>query len=179
MKMMRIIIVSFALVLFYYTSSFAVVDVAGWGGLMFNGKFEGNSDAKPKGGQYGVKAHYNFSLIPIIEFGIGGYYQFSKIKYDLLNNSNDMDRQSAGIDANAILKIPLIPLNPYVRGTYAYWDKLGLDTKQYKAYSTGAGLEFDIPIIPVSIFAEYMYDYSDHDKYFKMNSVNFGLKVDL
>ena len=38
----------------------------------------------PKGFQYGAKAHYNTSLIPLLELGVGGYYQHTKIKYDII-----------------------------------------------------------------------------------------------
>jgi len=173
----RVFIITAGIVLFVNVNSFALVDGAVWGGLGFDGKIEGMPDADPKSTQYGAKAHYNTSLFPLIELGFGGYYQYTKIKLDVTDNdSEDYIRKSAGLDANIILSIPIV--HPYGRATYALWDKLEKDTENYKAYGFGAGIE--ITIFPfLRVFGEYMYEYTDHDSYIKMNSVNFGLKADI
>jgi hypothetical protein len=176
--MLKVFIITAGVVLLFNVNSFALVDGAVWGGFGFNGKVEGQPDADPKGFPlYGAKAHYNTSLIPFVELGIGGYYQYTKIKYDILNTETDQVRKSGGIDANIILSVPII--HPYLRGTYALWDKIENDTERFKAYGVGAGVE--ITIFPfLRIFGEYMYDHTEHNNtYLKMNTVNFGLKADI
>jgi len=171
----KVLIITVGIVLSFNVNSFALVDAAGWGGIGFDGKVEGNSDADPKTAQYGAKAHYNTTLIPLLELGLGGYYQYTKIKYDI-KGSDDLIRKSAGLDVNLILSFPVI--HPYGRATYALWDKLENDTEKFKAYGLGAGIE--IAFFPfLRVFGEYMYDYTDHDGYIKMNSVNFGVKADI
>lgn len=175
-NLVKIFIITAGFVSFLSVNSFALVDAAGWGGYGFNSTLEDNTGDEPKGGQYGVKAHYNTSFIPFIELGLGGYYQYTKLKYDILNDENDVVRKSAGLDVNFILTIPIV--HPYVRGTYALWDKLDNDKKKYKAYGVGGGVEFTVfPFI--RIFGEYMHDHSDHDSNIKSDSANFGLKVDI
>jgi hypothetical protein len=175
-NLLRVFIITAGVVLLFNVNSFALVDGAAWGGYAFKGEVEGNSDAKPKGGQYGVKAHYNTSLIPFIELGLGGYYQNTKINFDI-TSFDTIERKSAGLDVNIILSLPII--HPYIRGTYAFWDKLDTDVEKYKAYGYGAGLE--LTVFPfIRIFGEYMYDHTEHnDAFLKMNSVNFGLKADI
>lgn len=170
----KVFIITAGLVVFVNVNSFALVDGAAWGGYAFNGKIE-NSTEDPQGVQYGVKAHYNTSLIPLIELGLGGYYQLSKYKYDIMDDT--IERQSAGFDANLILSLPII--HPYARGTYAFWDKLDDDAEKFKAYGAGAGLE--LVVFPfIRIYGEYMFENTEHNEaYLRTNSVNFGLKLDI
>jgi len=175
---LKVSIISMGLVFFVTTNSFALVDAAVWGGYVFKSEFEDSND-DPKGGQYGIKAHYNTSLIPLLELGVGAYYQYSKLKMDILDESEDIKRESLGLDANLILGIPII--HPYVRGTYSFWDKLKVgsdsETEKFKGY--GAGLGVELTVFPfLRIFGEYMYDFADHDVYIKSHSANLGLKVD-
>lgn len=173
----KVFVITAGIILFYNVNSFALVDGAAWGGYSFNGQVEGNSSADPHGLQYGAKAHYNTGLIPMLVLGVGGYYQYTKVKFDILNSETDVKRQSAGIDANLIVDIPVFPIDPYVRGTFAIWDKYDNNVENFKAY--GAGLGIEITFLPfMRVFGEYMFDKTDHDGYLKMNSVNLGLKVD-
>lgn len=173
-NILKVFIMTAGLIVSFNVNSFALVDGAVWGGYAFNGEFEGSSD-EPKGMNYGLKAHYNTSLIPLIELGLGGYYQISKYKFDIKDDT--FKRQSIGLDVNLILSLPII--HPYVRGTYAFWDKFEDNTERFKAYGIGAGLEFTVfPFI--RIFGEYMFENTDHDSsYLRTNAVNFGLKADI
>ncbi len=178
---LKVSIIATGFIFFVTTNSFALVDAAVWGGYVFNSELEGSND-DPKGGQYGFKAHYNKSLIPLLEIGVGGFYQYSKLKFDyeLTDSEKDINRQNAGLDLNLILSLPII--HPYVRGTYSFWDKMEVagesDTDYLKAFGAGAGLE--LSFIPfVRFYCEYMYDYSNHDSYIKSHSANIGLKFDI
>lgn len=170
----KVFIITAGLVVFLNVDSFAIVDGAAWGGYAFKGKIE-NSTEDPQGLQYGVKAHVNTSFLPLIELGLGGYYQMSKYKFDIMDDT--IERQSAGLDVNFILSLPII--HPYARGTYAFWDKFDNDTEKFKAYGVGAGLE--LTVFPfIRIFGEYMFENTEHNSlYLKTNSVNFGLKADI
>lgn len=179
-NLFKVLIIALGFVSVITTQSFAIVDAAAWGGYVFNAEMEDNDDADPKGGQYGLKAHYNTSLIPLLELGVGAYYQYSKLKFDLLDSDEDLTRQTFGLDANLILGLPIV--HPYLRGTYSFWDKMEVadesDTEKFKGY--GAGLGVELTVFPfIRIFGEYMYDYTEHDFYIKSNSINVGLKFDL
>ena len=173
-------IMALGLVFAVNTNSFALVDAAVWGGYVFSGEQEDNSGADPKGGEYGIKGHYNTSVLPLLELGIGAYYQYSKIKFDILDSDEDMTRKTIGFDANLILSLPI--LHPYIRGTYSIWDDISYsgynDTEKFKGYGIGAGLEFTVAPF-IRIFGEYMYDYTEHDAYFKSHAANIGLKIDI
>lgn len=175
----KLSIIALGFVFFVTTNSFALVDASVWGGYVFKGKIEDNND-DAKGGEYGIKAHYNTSLFPLIELGVGAYYQYSKLKVDILSSDEDIKRQTMGLDANLILGLPII--HPYVRGTYSFWDKLKVasasDTEKFKGYGIGAGVEFTVAPF-IRIFGEYMYDYTSHDAYIKSHSANLGLKLDI
>lgn len=175
----KVSIIALGFVFFVTTNSFALVDAAVWGGYVFKGELENNND-DPKGGEYGIKAHYNTSLFPMIELGIGAYYQYSKLKIDILSSDEDIKRQTMGLDANLILGLPVI--HPYIRGTYSFWDKMKVasesDTEKFKGYGIGGGVELTVAPF-IRIFGEYMYDYTEHDTYIKSHSANLGLKLDI
>lgn len=172
----RVLLITGALIFTINSNSYAIVDVSAFGGFTFSGDAEGYDYV---GIPYGLKAHYNTSIIPMIEMGIGAYYQGSKIKLEEISDGWDYDRQSLGLDLNLILSLPII--HPYGRFTYGIWDKIksdtGSDTENYKAWGLGAGVELTaVPFF--RIFFEYYYDVTDHDTKFKSNSVLAGLKFD-
>jgi opacity protein-like surface antigen len=143
---------------------------------MFNGTVEYDNDADPKGYNYGLKAHYNTSLFPMLELGIGAYYQNTKYKYDITNLEETFLRKSAGLDMNLIVNLPII--HPYGRFMYSFWDDIEGDVERFNAYGIGAGLE--LTVFPfVRIFGEYMYEKTTHENDFTSNSVNLGIKVDI
>ena len=112
----KVFIIAAGMVLLFNMNSFALVDGAVWGGYVFKGEVEDESKADPTGGHYGIKAHYNTSLAVLFDIGLGGYYQYEQLKYDILDKDT-YTRQTAGLDVNLILKLPV--LHPYLRGTYA------------------------------------------------------------
>ena len=173
---LKVFIIAAGFVLCFNASSFAVWDAAAWGGYVYDGK----TDPKTTdfdGGQFGFKGHYNTTVIPsLLDFGIGAYYQRSKLKFDF-TGSESFWRRSAGLDANLIVELPVLPLHPYARGTWALSDKIDGKTKNFKAYGVGLGLEFTFfPFI--RLFGEYMYEKSNHETDYIAKAVNFGLKLD-
>lgn len=172
----RLLLITGGLIFFINSNSYAIVDVSAYGGYTFSGDAEGVDYV---GIPYGLKVHYNTSLIPMLEMGIGAYYQGTKIKLDLPSTDWDLDRQTLGLDFNLILSLPII--HPYGRFTYAFWDKVEADdvsdSKNFKAWGLGAGLELTtLPFF--RIFAEYYYDVTDHDGKMKSSSVLAGVKFD-
>lgn len=176
-KIFTVMILSAGLFLFLPVQSFALVDASAYGGFMFKGSGADNSKSDAKGYNYGFKAHYNTSFFPMLELGIGAYYQNTKFKYDLISSGNkSLLRKSAGLDMNIILNIPII--HPYGRFMYSFWDDIEGDVENFKAYGLGVGAEFTV--LPfIRIFGEYMFENSKHGNSFKNNSVNLGIKVDI
>ena len=172
-NILKVFIIAAGLVLCFNAKSFAIVDVAAWGGYIFNGDAAGFDF---DGGQYGLKAHYNTSFVALFDLGLGAYYQYSKLKYDSFGNYK-FSRKSAGLDVNLIFSIVPI-VHPYARCTWAFMDKIEDDNKKFKAY--GAGIGAELSIFPfIRLFGEYMYESSKHDVKLTSNAVNFGLKVDI
>ena len=175
-NILKVFIIAAGLVICFNAKSFAIVDVAAYGGYIFNGDAGGkNFD----GAQYGLKAHYNTSLFSLVAFGVdlgvGGYYQYSKVKFDAWGG-NKISRTTAGLDVNVILTLPIV--HPYVRGVWAFMDKFDGDNKGFKTYGAGIGVELTIfPL--VRLFGEYMYDTVKHKVAdISSNAVNVGLKID-
>ena len=170
-------IISAGFFLFLPAQSFALADVSAYGGYIFKGSVDWDSASAPKGYNYGIKAHYNTSFFPMLELGIGAYYQNTKFKLDWTSgNKKNFFRMSAGLDMNVIVNFPV--LHPYGRFMYALWDDLEGDVKRFKGYGIGAGVEFVMfPLIRV--FGEYVYEKTKHDYNFKTNSINMGIKVSL
>jgi len=172
----RVLLITGALIFSINSNSYAIVDVSAFGGFTFSGDSAGTDFV---GVPYGLKAHYNTSLIPMLEMGIGAYYQGAKIKLDKPSADWDATRQTLGLDFNLILSLPII--HPYGRFTYGIWDKIktdaGSDTENYKAWGLGAGVELTaVPFF--RLFAEYYYDVTDHGEKMKSNSILAGVKFD-
>ena len=175
---LKVCIIAAGFVLYFNANSFAVWDAAAWGGYIYDGEIDPGK-YEFDGGQFGIKGHFNTTIVPsLLDFGVGAYYQKSKIKFDLTGSDN-ITRTSVGLDANLILELPVLPLHPYARGTWAFMDRIDGKSKNFKAYGVGLGLEFTFfPFIRV--FGEYMYEKSNHenDVAYISRAVNFGLKLD-
>lgn len=173
-NILRVLLLTAGLVFAVNSSSYAIVDISAYGGYTFKGETESRDIV---GLLYGAKAHYNTSIFPLLELGLGVYYEQDKLKYDnSFSTDFDAKRQSIGFDGNLILSLPVI--HPYGRFTYAFWDKIESDKEKFKAWGAGGGLE--ITIIPFfRIFAEYMYQSTKHDSKVTMSSANLGVKFDL
>lgn len=168
----RVLLLTGGLILFINSNSYAIVDVSAYGGFGFKGEVAGmDYKALP----YGLKVHYNTSIVPMLQMGLGVYYQEMKVKFDTLSDGWDAKRQTFGLDMNLILALPII--HPYGRFTYGFWDKFEDDTENYKAWGLGAGVE--LTVIPFfRLFGEYNYDVADHGEKYKTNSILLGLKFD-
>ena len=176
----RTMLITGSLLFFVQNYSYAIVDASVYGGYTFSGTVEDTGfEADVDGLLYGVKGHYNTSLIPLIELGVGAYYQFNKMQYESSGSDFDLDRQSLGLDLNLILSLPII--HPYGRFTWAVVDSIKTETDTYtenfKAWGAGVGVEFTI--IPFfRVFGEYMYDKSKQDFTLTTNSAIIGVKFD-
>ena len=171
-NILKVFIITAGFVLCFNAKSFAVLDIAAYGGFIFNGDVEGHDF---KGGQYGFKGHYNTSFIPqLIDIGVGAYWQHSKVKVDKASN---FTRKTSGLDMNFILATPII--HPYARFTWAFMDRIESARKSFKTFGAGVGVEFTFAPF-IRLFGEYMYDTANH-KYgdISSNAVNFGVKVGL
>ena len=175
----KILLITAGFVLCFNANSFALVDVAAWGGYIFSGD---DRDDSFKGPQLGLKAHYNTSLTPLFNLGVGAYCELSNFNYTNGDIPGEFDiiRKSAGLDVNLIFSLTPI-VNPYFRGTWAFWEKIENDytsnKENFKAFGLGLGVEFTI--IPLlRIFGEYMYDRARHDdETYNFHAFNLGLKL--
>ncbi len=136
--------------------AFALLDLGLFGGYSFGNKIEENAATlKPSGGEYGLWAHYTKEVL-ILNLGIGGYFQQSFLK----DGNIDYNRQAAGLDAFLQVDLPVVPIMPYIRVGTPIWDHITGDresTDYFHSAHIGAGLDFSIPVIPINIFAEYLF----------------------
>ena len=172
-NILKVFIITAGLVLCFNAKSFALVDVAVWTGIV-----GGHTDPGPGNGNYlgllaGIKGHYNMEITPLFELGVGLFSQASNGRYDLIHKEK-VRRKKAGFDTNIILTLPLI--HPYLRGTWAFYDKLEGSVTRFKTAGIGGGIELGIPFI--SLFGEYMYEKSKHKHMdITAKSFNIGLKL--
>jgi len=179
------------IIFFVNTNSYALVDASVYGGYAFTGKMDletpGENNPKVKGYDIGAKGHVNFSILPLLELGIGGYYQNDMLSFDYSGYTWKPVINSIGFDGNIILALPII--HPYIRVKYSILDHVSLpspaagfdassETKYFQGYGAGAGVE--LTFIPFfRIFGEYVYDYSKFaDTKITRQKVNVGLKFD-
>lgn len=141
---------------FIPADAFAFLDLGGYGGYSFGNKIEESAGTmKPSGGEYGFWAHYTKEIL-ILNLGIGGVFQQSFLK----DGNIDYNRQAASLDAFIQLDLPVIPFMPYLRVGTPVWDNITGDrdsTDYFRSAHLGAGLDFSIPVIPINIFAEYLF----------------------
>ena len=175
---LKVFILSAGLILCFNAKSFAEdIDVAVYGGYVFSGDF-GLADWT--GFQGGLKGHYNIPL-GTINLGLGLYFQYQKIDYELdffgLGKLEDsLGRTSVGLDVNIL--VPMEAFNPYVRLTWAFYDDFDGETENnFKQYGIGIGAE--IPVSTVKLFGEFMYENTTADDDFSGLGVNVGVKFDL
>ena len=170
---LKVLIIAVCFVLYFNVNSFAIVDAAAWLGVV-----GGHTDPGPGDGDYlgilaGIKGHYNMALVPLVELGVGLFAQASNGRYDLVHKEK-VHRKIAGFDTNLILTIPII--HPYLRGTWAFYDKVEDSVKRFKTLGGGGGIEFGILFIRV--FGEYMYEKSNHKHMdIAAKTFNLGLKL--
>lgn len=185
----KLLCVAIAIVLLP-TTSFAIVDLGMYGGYTFAGKFDAPniSNADTNGWQYGFIGHLNGSVIPmILSMGIGGFFQRSPLSYTVAGNDFDLTKTMYGIDAIAMLELPIL-IHPYARAGIAINEKVELkypggswsDEKKFNSYYFGLGAAFTVfPF--VQVFGEYLYNYSklEDDATLKSNSINIGARLNI
>ena len=179
---LKVFIVTAGLILYFNVSSFAIADVAGWVGAF---KGDGANGYDTQGAHFGFKAHYNLSLTPLFDLGVGGYFQHLRLTYsDLKVPLDDLKRDSAGLDLN-LIALPSPVIHPYLRGTWAFWDKIEAvryphESRKSKFKPFGLGLGVEFAFFPfIRLFGEYMFDKTKYDDVkFTSNLFNLGLKLD-
>jgi hypothetical protein len=171
-------------------SSFAIVDVEGYAGYNFLGKFSpSDGSGTVSGMNLGARAHFTLDLI-LVNFGVGAFADYRPLSFNDGNTKVKMDRFSTGPDVFAKLDLPFIPIKPYLRGGMALYDKYQVDVQNTKTTDTyyfkgcyfGAGISYNLIsliLVDIQLFGEYLYDISKLDGGQKLNShrVNFGLTV--
>ena len=151
------------------------MDVDVYGGYAFSGRLNGED---VKGPVKGITVHYNGSFLPIINIGIGAFYQMSELEYESEDMDGEATRKTLGLDLNLIADFPLI--RPYGRFTWGVVDTFEdegkkRDIEMFKAW--GAGLGLQVSVIPFfSVYGEYRIDRADHGSDLETDSAIMGLK---
>ena len=162
-KLLKILVLAAGLVLCLNANSFANISFSAWGGwssVGYDGPANPNPDSKfgMNDWQYGISTHYNLSSGPI-GLALGGYFQYTRVNFKELVSpeqevKHNSSRMSAGADAALYLLI-WSWVDPYVRGTYAFYDKY--DRMSGTGFGIGGGFEFNFTP-SVKLFAELMYE---------------------
>ncbi|MFW5860602.1 MAG: outer membrane beta-barrel protein [Spirochaetota bacterium] len=189
MKKLIVILAAFTVLVFAPSASFAIVDMGVYGGYSFGGEIEVENETYDViGPEYGFIGHVNGTVIPmVLSLGIGGFYQKSTLQYEVDKKDFDLDKTIYGLDAIAMLELPII-IHPYLRGGIAINEKLDLKVndssvsyeKKFNSYYFGIGAAFTVfPM--VQVFGEYLYNYSkqEEDAVLKTNSVHIGARVNI
>ena len=161
-NILKVFVITAGLVLFLNADSFALVDASLYSGYVW--KRNSGVDSDFNGLQIGIKGHYNTQLVPLLELGAGLYSQSATIRYGsfMKGRGDKLERTTSGFDVNFLLTTPVI--HPYLRGTWAFYDKIKVNHKtEKKSFQTcglGGGIELGAPFLRV--FGEYMYEASKH-----------------
>jgi len=144
MKKLLVSVAAAGILLCFNVNSFAnYVDLGVQGGYAFYGNGElkitipyygsAKGDEDYSGPQFGLRGHYNMDLNQSLVLGLGGFYQYSKIKFD---KAGSMKRNSFGVDVAFIFSLQQMrELFPYGRVFLSY------DSVKDSGESlTGAGL---------------------------------------
>jgi len=191
MKKIAILLMIASLTILTKKNSYALVDLGVYGSYSFSGEIETDGPTAtpdPTGFEYGIIGHYNRSLLAFFNYGLGGYYQYSNLSYDLnVNNQKievDYNKNIIGLDAYLELALPMMPMHPYLKISSAIWENTGGDLKRidnewFNTYSTGIGLAFTF--FPMyQVFGEYQFSYSKmEDDKNTGNAIHLGLRVNI
>ena len=167
---------------FIPVSGFAIFDIGAYGGYSFSGDVEtAGGSIDPSGLEYGFITHYDKSLA-IIRLGIGAFYQISPLGYSLSGIDYDYEKSSLGLDAYLQLELPIIPVKPYIKYSLGIWESVDTENESnseyFKSSSFGIGSAFGLPVIPVDLFAEYLFTTAKHDGYdAKGHAVHAGIRL--
>jgi hypothetical protein len=138
-----------------------------------------------KGWEYGAFGHLNTGIPMLFTVGLGGFYQVTKSTYEPGAVEYDVTRTMYGIDAICILELPLLPVNPFLRGGLAINEELEIGDadpieEKFKSYYVALGVGYSI--FPMTkVFAEYVFNYSKQEDSSKINSnaIHVGLMINI
>jgi len=187
MKSIKIAVAMLAVLLMVPVSSYAIVDIGAYGGYSYANIDTGAKQDDINGWEYGAFGHLNTGLPMLFTIGLGGFYQVNSSTLDVNSEDVDVERVVYGLDAMFTLELPLLPVNPFVRGGIAinesYEVKLpnsDAEDEKFKSYffALGAGYK----VFPMtSLFLEYMYTISnrDNDVTISTHSVHLGAMINI
>jgi len=176
------------MVAFIPVASYAIVDINAYGGYAFGSNVEladSIVNPEPTGFEWGFSSHLNFDVLVFFKLGLGAYYQMSNLK---TTDDYDYTKNNVGLDLNAQLNIPLIPIKPYAIFRTAIWENVGGDviesTEYFKNFAFGGGVLFTILPIPkvlkLQLFADYLYHTGKQsDLKATGHSAHFGVRLDI
>ncbi len=152
---MKKLVLLASFMLLSYTSAFAIADFGIYGGYSFAGSTSA-SDATISGPEYGVVAHYNSTIIPmVLSYGIGGYYQMANLTSTFSGFEKEYNKDTAGIDLYLQLELPIM-IHPFAKASVAVYEKIEDEKEYFKSYAFGGGLA--ITVAPfVQLTGDYMY----------------------
>jgi len=174
--MKKLIISLFALVIIvaFNSNSYALFDAGVYGGYSFSGEIKNVTNTVDlKGPEYGIIAHFNTSIIVLLNFGIGGFYQQ---KISMADKSYLL--QTAGLDAYLELNIPIV--HPYLKVATPIWQNDGSKSFVFKSFVVGGGAAFTVfPMF--QIFGEYTMGMPFNTENTSLNnhSIHLGVRLNL
>jgi len=169
MKFLKVFILTAGLVLCFNAKSFASVDLSVWGGYVFNrqsSSFDGwyrNIDDDIK--QLGFKAHYNLSLTPSINLGLGAFFRYS-------NYEHSPSSRDAGLDIALFFTTPTTSyFTPYLRAIYYLYDSYDISYQDrtdltYQGFGIGGGIQFNITS-SIKLFTELMCELPEYARMYE------------
>lgn len=160
----------------FNSSAFAIVDFGVYGGYSFAGNYSA-SGTSTSGPEYGVIGHYNDMVIPLLSYGIGGYYQYTKLDYSLLGSDNSLTKNTLGLDLYFQLELPII--HPFVRASTSIFESIKSEKEFFKSYAFGGGLAFSVfPFIELT--TDYMYTRSKKgSETLKGHAIHLGARINI
>jgi len=180
------------LILLVPASGFALFDISVYGGFPFSGEYDTlKQKIHTDNHAYGASVHWNTGFLALFQLGLGGYYQFSAVRYKVDGGSDfTLDRNTMGIEGVVLLDVPFLPFHPYVKLNTAAWNKVKdkdgniSKTENLKKHGIGAGLAITFLPLPglvsFQLFGEYMYNFGkeDGDKV-KQSYAFLGIRADI
>lgn len=188
------IVVGLVILFFVPAASYAIVDASIYGGYSFGGTLDLDYDSGDLSGwEYGFLAHINTGIPYVFTIGIGGFYQYSPMEYEI-DDKEDATRKTYGLDGYFQIDLPFIIINPYIRGGIAIKDETEIEyevggtaedmvkDKYFGSYYFGVGIGytiFEAAILDLSIFGEYLYTTSKLEDDVELNghAVHLGVKL--
>lgn len=174
-------------------ASYALIDASVYGGYAFASMESEAATKDITGWEYGCRGHINTGIPMLLTIGVGGFYQVMPLETEIAGETVDVTKTTYGIDVYAQLDLPILPVNPFVRYGIAIKDELEVElansrsenlSDNWKSSYVGGGLAyplFDLVVIDLKIFAEYLYTTTKQENDIKINGhvVNAGLQLSI